>query len=66
METGNLQRWEFGETLQKLRDSCHSKGRTLDGMPYSGERELVEFISSRKSGHQVRDGIAIPLSNSNP
>jgi hypothetical protein len=31
-------------------------------MPYSRERELVESISSRKTGHQVRDGVAIPQS----
>ena len=30
-----------------------SKGGTLNEMPYSGERELVESISSRKTGHQV-------------
>ena len=28
-------------------------------MPYNGERELVEPTSSRKTGHQVRDGVAI-------
>lgn len=30
-------------------------------MPYSEERELVEPTSSRKTGHQVKDGVAIPL-----
>jgi hypothetical protein len=35
------------------RDSQDSKGRTLDGMPYSGERKLVEPTSSKKTGHQV-------------
>jgi hypothetical protein len=29
-------------------------------MPYSGERELEEPTSSRKTEHQVRDGVAIP------
>ena len=38
------------------------KGRTLDEMPYSGEGELVEHNSSRETGHQVGDGVAIPLS----
>jgi hypothetical protein len=31
-------------------------------MPYTGERELVEPTSSRNTGHQVRDGVAIPQS----
>jgi hypothetical protein len=31
-------------------------------MPYSGERELIEPTSSRKTGHQVRNGLAIPQS----
>jgi hypothetical protein len=31
-------------------------------MPYNGERELVEPTSSRKTGHQVRDRVAIPQS----
>jgi hypothetical protein len=30
-----------------------SKGGTLDEMPYSGERELTETTSRRKTGHQV-------------
>jgi hypothetical protein len=29
-------------------------------MPYSGERELVAYTSSRKTGNQMRDGVAIP------
>jgi hypothetical protein len=36
-----------------VRDSQDSKGGTFDEMPYSGERELVESTSSRKTGHQV-------------
>ncbi|KRY62225.1 hypothetical protein T4D_7626, partial [Trichinella pseudospiralis] len=35
------------ETLRTQR------GGTLDEMPNSGERELVESTSSRKTGHQV-------------
>ena len=46
----------------EVRDSQDSKGGTLDEMPYSGKRELVESTSSRKTGHQVRDGVAIPQS----
>ena len=36
-----------------MRDSQDSKGGTLDEMPNSGERELIESTSSRKTGHQV-------------
>jgi hypothetical protein len=36
-----------------VRSSQVSKGGTLDEMPNSGERELVEFTSSRRIGHQV-------------
>jgi hypothetical protein len=39
-----------------------SFSRTLDEMAYIGERELIEPNSSRKTGHQVKDGIAIPQS----
>ena len=46
----------------EVRDSQESKGGTLDKMPYIGERELRELTSSRKTGHQVRDGVAIPQS----
>ena len=69
METGSLRRYELGVTLQnapetwEVRDSQDSKGGTLDEMPNSGERELVESTSSRKTGHQVRDGVAIPQSH---
>jgi hypothetical protein len=31
-------------------------------MPDSREMELVEPTSSRKTGHQVKDGVAIPQS----
>jgi hypothetical protein len=41
-----LETWE-------VRDSQDSKGETLDKMPNSGERELVESTSSRKSGHKL-------------
>ena len=47
---------------QEVRDSQDSKGGTLDEMPNSRERELIEPTSSRKTGHQVRDGVAIPQS----
>jgi hypothetical protein len=45
-----------------VRDSQDLKGGTLYEMPYSGERELVEPTSSKKTGHQVRDGVTIPQS----
>jgi hypothetical protein len=47
------------ETLE-VRDSQDSQGGTFDKMPNSRERELIEPISSRKTEHQVRDGVAIP------
>lgn len=58
---GNMQpRGVGGEgTLKKVpetwevRDSKDSKGRTLDEIPKSKERELVESTSSRKTGHHV-------------
>ena len=48
------QRPERWETLRTQR--------TLDEIPYSGKRELVAPTSSRKTGHQVRDGVVIPQS----
>ena len=47
----------------EVRDSQDSKERTLDEMPNSRERELIEPNSSRKTGHQVRDGVAMPQSH---
>jgi len=34
---------------------------TLDERPYSGQKKHTESTSSRKIGHQVKNGIAIPL-----
>jgi hypothetical protein len=31
-------------------------------MTYFGKKELVEPTSSRKTGHQMREGVAIPQS----
>jgi hypothetical protein len=50
----------------EVRDSQDSKGAILDEMPYSGERELVEPTSSRKTGHQMREGVVIPQSKLSP
>jgi hypothetical protein len=58
----------LGGGLQKapetweVRDSQDSKGETLAEMPDSLERELIESTFNRKTGHQVRDGVAIPQS----
>jgi hypothetical protein len=66
METGNFRKEVVGGTLQnapevwEVRDSQDSKGGNIDEMPDFRERELIEPISSRKTGHQVRDGVAIP------
>ena len=68
METGILGRYEVRGTLLnepetwEVRDSQDSKEGTLDEMPDSRERELIEPTSVRKTGHQMRDGVAIPQS----
>jgi hypothetical protein len=46
-----------GERLSGLKGSV-----TLDEMPDSRERERIKPTSIRKTGHQVRDGVAIPQS----
>jgi hypothetical protein len=43
-----------------VRGSQDSQGGTFDEMFNSREREFIEPTSSRKTGHQVRDGVAIP------
>ena len=40
-----------------------ASGGTSDEMPYSRKRALIEPTSSRKTRHQVRDGVAIPQSH---
>jgi hypothetical protein len=37
----------------EVRNSQDSRGGTLNEMPYSGEKELVEFTSHLGTGHQV-------------
>jgi hypothetical protein len=44
----------------EVKDSQDSQRGTFDDMPNSRERELIEPTSSRKTGYQVRDGVAIP------
>ena len=73
-KNGNRQPWEVGGwgTLQNapetwdVRDSQDSKGGTIDEMPDSKERELVEPNSSMKIGHKMRDGGASHSHNSDP
>ena len=45
-----------------MKDSQDSYGGTFDKMPDGREREPSEPTSSRKIGHQMRDGVAIPES----
>ena len=51
MEAGNLWRWEVGVTLQvaletwEMPDSQDSREGTLNEVPNSGVRELVELTS---------------------
>jgi hypothetical protein len=49
-----------------LRSFQESKGGTLDEIPYSREREFIESTSSRKTGHQVWEGVVIPQSYFDP
>jgi hypothetical protein len=72
METGNLGKYEVEGTFQnapetwEVRYSQDSKGGTLDEMLNSRERELIEPTSSRKTEHQMREGVAIPQSKFSP
>jgi hypothetical protein len=60
---GNRQPQELGDqgSLQKVpetwevRSSQDSKAGTLDEIPNSGERELIESISSIKIGRQMEE-----------
>jgi hypothetical protein len=49
-----IQKMQFIYSVEyySARDTQESKGVTLDEMTYSGEKELVEFTSRRKTGHQ--------------
>ena len=54
---------EIQNIIRSYYESLYSaKLKYLDKMPNNKERELIEPISSRKTGHQVRDGVAIPQS----
>jgi hypothetical protein len=56
---GNLQ--NAPETWE-MNNSQDLKGGTLDEMPDSRERELIEPTSSQKTGIQMRERRAIPQS----
>jgi hypothetical protein len=45
-----------------VRYAQDSKGGNLDEIPYSRERELVKYISSRRQDIECRDGFVIPHS----
>jgi hypothetical protein len=68
METGNFRRQEVGGTFQnapktwEVIDFQDSKVGTLDKMPDSRERELIEPTSCRKREHQMRKRGTIPQS----
>jgi hypothetical protein len=47
---------------KEVKGSQDAKGGTLDEMPDSRERELIKPPSCRKTGHQVREGVANPRS----
>ena len=50
-----------------MRDSQDSKEGTIDEMPNSGEKELIESTSSRKTDHQVEGWGCYPtVNNSDP
>ena len=50
-----------------MRDSEHSKGGTLNEIPNSEERDIIESTSSRKTGYQVEEWCCRPtVRNSDP
>ena len=58
--------WKVPETWE-VRDSLDSERGTLEDMPNSAERELIESTSSRKTGHQVEGwGCHPTVKNSDP
>jgi len=52
--------------IWEMRDSQDAKGGTIVVMSYSREGKLIEPTFSRKTGHQVRDWVAIPQSKTLP
>jgi hypothetical protein len=68
-KNGNRQCQEiggWGDPSEYTRDMGTERFSGLEGRDLrfnSRERELIEPTSSREAGHQVRDGVAIPLSH---
>jgi hypothetical protein len=66
--------WEASSNHDLFIESiCQDKrkgrffSKTLDEMPNSGDKELVESTSSRKTGHQVEGWCCYPtVKNSDP
>ena len=50
----------------EVRDSQDSKKGTLDEMPVSREKELMEPTCSRKTGYQMKEGEASHSHSSDP
>jgi hypothetical protein len=46
----------------EVRDCQDSKGRILDEMPNSRERDLIKSTSGIKTGHQMSECVALPQS----
>ena len=42
-----------------MKDSQKSKGGTLDEIPYSGERKLMDSAFRERTGYKWRDGDVI-------
>ena len=65
-----MQPWEvgcWGDPPECIRDLGGKKlsgikGETLEEMHYIEESELVEPTSSRRTGHQVKDRVAVTQS----
>ena len=50
------------KTNQQTIDGEEINSQDLNEMPSSRLRKLIDPTSSRKTGHQVRDGVVIPQS----
>jgi hypothetical protein len=72
MKTGKLEKSEVGGTYQnvppiwEMRYSQVSELGTIDEIPYSVGRKIIEPISYRNSAHQVKDGLPFHSQNSVP
>ena len=72
MEICNLCGWEVGYLVESTKDLGGKrlsglKGRDLSKILTSGEREVIESTSSRKTGHPVEGWYCYPtVKYSNP